>query len=70
MLAQTDRQAYLAMTPEQQVAEAARLAADEVVADAVKKKQRVALTIRKARSRYFLILIPRKQNKVLMLLNL
>lgn len=47
MLAQKDRNAYLAMTPEQRLQEAGKLAAQELVAEANKKKQRVALTIQK-----------------------
>lgn len=46
-LAQSDRQAYLSMTPDMRLSEAAKLAAKELVADAIKKKQRVALTIQK-----------------------
>jgi len=46
-LARNDRDAYLTMTPDQQLREAAKLASDEFVADALKDKQRVALTIEK-----------------------
>ena len=46
-LAQRDRQAYLAMTPEQRLREAGKLAAQELVGEAQKKKARVALTIQK-----------------------
>lgn len=45
LLAQMDRQAYLAMTPDMQLKEAAKMAAQEFLADILKKKQRVALTI-------------------------
>lgn len=44
-LARQDRQTYLAMTPEMRLREAGKLAAQELVAEANKKKQRVALTI-------------------------
>jgi hypothetical protein len=46
-LAQKDRSAYLSLTPEQRLQEAGKLAAQELVAEASKKKQRVALTIQK-----------------------
>lgn len=45
MLAQTDKDAYLAMTPDMRLREAAKLAAQEFVADAVKKRERTMLTI-------------------------
>lgn len=44
-LAQTNRQEYLAMTPEQQLRAAAKMAAEQFVQDKVKKQVRVALTI-------------------------
>lgn len=44
-LAARDRTAYLAMSPEQRLQEAAKMAAEEFTAEAAKKKQRVALTI-------------------------
>lgn len=47
MLAQTDKEAYLAMTPAARLQEAAKLAAQEFIADAAKKRDRVALTIQK-----------------------
>lgn len=47
ILAQTDREAYLSLTPEQRVQEAAKMAKEKFLADAAKKKQRVALTIQK-----------------------
>lgn len=46
-LAQTDRESYLTMTPEMQLQEAAKMASEEFIADAIKKRQRVALTIQK-----------------------
>lgn len=46
-LAQTDREAYLAMTPDQQVDAAAKLASEQFLSDAIKKRQRMALTIQK-----------------------
>lgn len=46
-LAQTDRQAYLSMSPAQRLQAAAQKAADELKAEAIKKKQRIALTIQK-----------------------
>lgn len=44
-LAAQDRQAYLAMTPDMRLRAAAKMSADEFVADAVKKRERVMLTI-------------------------
>lgn len=46
-LAVKDQQAYLSMSPEQRMREAAKLAAEEFRGDAAKKRQRVALTIQK-----------------------
>lgn len=44
-LAVKDRNAYLSMSPEQRLREAAKMASEEFKAEAAKKKQRVALTI-------------------------
>lgn len=44
-LARADRQAYLAMTPEQRIQEAGKMAAEEFSYEAALKKKRLALTI-------------------------
>ncbi len=44
-LAVRDRQAYLAMSPNERIIEAGKLAAQEFAEEAAKKKQRIALTI-------------------------
>lgn len=47
LLAVADRPRYLAMTPAMRLSEAAKLASKELLGEAEKKKQRVALTIQK-----------------------
>ena len=46
LLASLDNKKYTAMTPDQQLHEAAKLAAQELIAEKMKKKQRIALTIK------------------------
>ncbi len=45
-LSQTRREEFMRMTPEQRLQESAKMAAEELKADAIKKKQRIALTIK------------------------